>query len=399
MGRGRHLHRPPRRDQAEILRARDVPLSLGAHPHRARAQLHDGRRDRPLQALHRPQRPAPDGLGRLRDAGRERRDAGRRPSQGVDLLQHRRHARPDEAARPLHRLEPRIRHLRSRILRPAAVHVHRLPREGPRLPQGRRGELGPRRHDRARQRAGDRGQGLALRRARRTARAHAVVLPHLRLRRRAARGHRRPRRLAREGEAHAAQLDRPLARSPVLLLPDRRPPRPRPGGGLHDPPRHADGRLLRRHLPRPSAREGRRPPRPEGRRLHRGMPAPRHLRGGDREGREARLRHRPPRPPPLRQRLGTAGLHRQLHPDGLRHGRDLRLPRPRPARPRLRPQVRPARHRHLHRPPRRPPGQGRGLRPPQVREGSSGPNPSPGRRSRPARKPSTPPFPSANPTG
>jgi leucyl-tRNA synthetase len=28
---------------------------------------------------------------------------------------------------------------------------------------------------------------------------------------------------------------------------------------------------------------------------------------------------------PVRHELGTAGLHRQLHPDGLRHRRDLRL--------------------------------------------------------------------------
>ena len=137
--------------------------------------------------------------------------------EGVDVQQHRRHARPDEAARPLHRLEPRIRHLRPGILRPAAGHVHRLPRDGPRLPQERGGELGPGRHDRARQRTGHRRQGLALRRARRTARTHAVVLPHLRLRGRAPRRHRHARRLAREGEAHAAELDRQVARPPVLL--------------------------------------------------------------------------------------------------------------------------------------------------------------------------------------
>jgi leucyl-tRNA synthetase len=37
------------------------------------------------------------------------------------------------------------------------------------------------------------------------------------------------------------------------------------------------------------------------------------------------LRHRPDRAAPVRPRVGTAGLHRQLHPDGLRHRRDLRL--------------------------------------------------------------------------
>ena len=39
---------------------------------------------------------------------------------------------------------------------------------------------------------------------------------------------------------------------------------------------------------------------------------------------------------PLDPALGAAGLDRQLHPDGLRHRRDLRLPGARPARPRLR---------------------------------------------------------------
>jgi hypothetical protein len=345
------------------------PYPLGAHPHRPCAQLHDGRRRRALQAVHRAQRAAPDGLGRLRDAGRERRDAGRRPSEGLDLRQHRGDARPDEAPGAVHRLVPRIRHLRSRILRPAAGHVHRLPREGSRLPQGGRGELGPGRHDRSGQRAGDRGQGLALGRAGRAAGTHAMVLPHLGLCGRPARGHRRARGLAREGQADAAQLDRPLARAPVLVLADRRPRRPRPGRGLHDPPRHADGRVLRGHLARPSAGEIRGAPRSQGRRLHRGVPAPRHLRGGNREGREARLRHGAPRPPPLRHRLGTAGLHRQLHPDGLRHGRDLRLPGARPARPRFRAEVRPARDRHLRGAARGPPGDDGGLRAAEVRDG------------------------------
>jgi leucyl-tRNA synthetase len=48
-------------------------------------------------------RAAPDGLGRLRHAGRERGDGGR-PPQGLDLRQHRRHARADEAAGPVDRL-------------------------------------------------------------------------------------------------------------------------------------------------------------------------------------------------------------------------------------------------------------------------------------------------------
>ena len=69
----RHLRHQQRRPAAEILRAGDVPLSVGAHPYGARAQLHDGRRGRALQARDGPHRAASDGLGRLRHAGRERR--------------------------------------------------------------------------------------------------------------------------------------------------------------------------------------------------------------------------------------------------------------------------------------------------------------------------------------
>ena len=43
----------------------------------------------------------------------------------------------------------------------------------------------------------------------------------------------------------------------------------------------------------------------------------------------------------VRSGLEAAGLRRELHPDGIRHRRDLRLPGARPARPRLRQQIRP----------------------------------------------------------
>src|SRR5208282_2878572 len=39
---------------------------------------------------------------------------------------------------------------------------------------------------------------------------------------------------------------------------------------------------------------------------------------------------------PVRRQLESAGLRRQFHSDGLRHGRDFRLPGARPARPRFR---------------------------------------------------------------
>jgi hypothetical protein len=85
------------------------------------------------------------------------------------------------------------------------------------------------------------------------------------------------------------------------------------------------GASFHRHLPRSSAGQGAGGPRPEGRRLLRRRRGGRHHRGGDRKGREAGLRHRADLPPPVRHVVGAAGLHRQLHPDGLRHRRDLRL--------------------------------------------------------------------------
>ena len=111
--------------------------------------------------------------------------------KALDLRQHRRDARPAEVDGPVARLVARIRHLRRRILRAAAAAVPRFPRRRPGRAQDREGELGPGRPDRARQRAGDRRQGLALRRAGRAARADAVVLHHHRLQPGAARRARR----------------------------------------------------------------------------------------------------------------------------------------------------------------------------------------------------------------
>ena len=117
--------------------------------------------------------------------------------------------------------------------------------------------------------------------------------------------------------------------------------RSRPDRGLHDPARHAARRLLRRHLARPSARQAARgatTPRSPPSSPSAGAAAPprKRIEKAEKLGFDTGLRVRHP----LRHRLGTAGLHRQLHPDGLRHRRDLRLPGARPARPRFRAQVR-----------------------------------------------------------
>ena len=297
LGRGRAVPRRAGPDAAEVLRAGDVPVPLGAHPHGARAQLHHGRRDRPLQARPRLQRAAPDGFRRLRHAGGERRHREGRAAGGVDLPEHRGDAGADEADGLLARLEPRARHLRPGVLRPAAGAVprHAGGRAGRAEVGG--GQLGPGRHDGARQRAGDRRQGLALRRPGRAARAGAVVLPHLRHGRGAARGARRAGALAREGARHAAQLDR---QEPRAAVPLRDPRRDRAGGagprdarGLHHPPRHALGRELRRRLAGAPAGQGA-GGRPGGRGVPRRVPADGHQRGGARDRREEGLRHRHP---------------------------------------------------------------------------------------------------------
>ena len=78
----------------EILRPRDVPVPVRQTACRARAQLHDGRPRRALPPRAGLQRAAPDGLGRVRPAGRERRDRRQRPSGEMDRREHRDDARP-----------------------------------------------------------------------------------------------------------------------------------------------------------------------------------------------------------------------------------------------------------------------------------------------------------------
>ena len=88
-GTRRAFARRQRQRQAQDLRAGDVPLSVGAHPHGPRPQLHDGRRPRPLPADAGPRSAPPDGLGRVRHAGRECGDGAQGPSGRMDLGEHR----------------------------------------------------------------------------------------------------------------------------------------------------------------------------------------------------------------------------------------------------------------------------------------------------------------------
>ena len=133
-------------------------------------------------------------------------------------------------------------------------------RRRPRLPGRSPGQLVPGLPHRARQRAGARRRHLrALRGRGRAPQPRAVVLPHHRLRRRAA-GRPRRSRLARAREDDAAQLDRALRGRPVPH--GRRRARRARDRGLHDAPGHGLRHDLRRARPRAPPRRRARDRRP-----------------------------------------------------------------------------------------------------------------------------------------
>ena len=332
--------------QAEILRAGDVPLSVGAHPYGPRPQLHDGRRGGAGEAGDGLCRAASDGLGRLRHAGRERGHRAQGPSQGLDLPEHRGDEGAIEVDGAVARLEPRDRDLRPGLLPAPAEDVPRFPARRPGRAAKIEGELGSGRSDGAGQRAGDRRPRLALRRAGRAARADAVVFQDHGVCPGAARRARYARPLAGKSPADAEELDRPLRGLAGALRArsgNRAEPRKRTGS-LH----HAAGHVVRREIhgdrAGSSARRGGGEEKSRTRRVHRRVPAPRHLAGRDRHRRENGLRHRHQGAAPVRCELEAAGLCRQFHSDGVRHRRHLRLPGARSARPRLRQQIRPRQH-------------------------------------------------------
>ena len=240
-----------RRLEAEGLRARDAALPLGRAPRRPSEELLDRRRDRPFPPPQRLPGDPPDGLRRLRPAGREQRDQDRHPSARGDRGLDRRLPRAVPRLGRLDRLVARGLQPRARLLPLDAVDLPAPLRARPRLPRRGAGAVVPRRPDGARQRAGDRRPLRALRHAGRVARPRAVVLQDHRLRRPPARRLRPARVLARARRDDAAQLDRPLrgrrGQLPLRGARDRLP-------GLHHPARHA----LRRHLLRPRARAPRR---------------------------------------------------------------------------------------------------------------------------------------------
>ena len=198
--------------QRKVLLPVDVPVSVGSSAHGPRAQLHDRRRAHALREDAGQERAAAHGLGRVRPAGRKRGHQEQRAAGEVDARQHRVHEGAAEVAGLRLRLVARDRHLRSCLLplEPVAVPAHA--REGHRVSQDRRRELGSGRSDRARQRAGHRRPRLAHRRHRREARNPDVLPRHHEVRRRVVRRPREAAGLARAREDDAGQLDRQVRR-------------------------------------------------------------------------------------------------------------------------------------------------------------------------------------------
>ena len=242
--RGRHSF------ERALLLPRDAAVSLGPHPHGPRAQLRHRRRRGAPPMDEGDGRAASDGVGLLRDAGRERGDPAPDAPARMDREQHRRDARPAQEDGLRLRLEPRDRLPPPRLLPLEPVVLPQDVREGHRLPQPAPRELVPVLRHGAGQRAGRAGGVLALRQHRRAERSRSVVLPHQPLRRGAAARSRHDGRMARGRHRHAAQLDRAQRRAPSSTFPR--------GGGRPDPHLHHPHRHhLRGHLhgagTRPSA--------------------------------------------------------------------------------------------------------------------------------------------------
>ena len=157
------------------------------------------------------------------------------------------------------------------LLQASAEDVPRLPARRARRAREAQDQLGSGRHDRARQRAGDRRPRLALRRRGRAARDEPVGLQDHEVLAGAAGRARYAGPLARQGAADAAQLDRPLRRPAGAL-------RARSGDDagrrdraedLHDAARHAVRRQVHGDRGRSSAGAGRGGEESEARRVHR----------------------------------------------------------------------------------------------------------------------------------
>ena len=339
---------PQRRSAAEILRPRDVPVPVGTHPYGPCPQLHDGRRGRALQARQGLQRAASDGLGRLRHAGRERGDdrtrstprTGPTPtsptmraqlqSMGLSIDWSREIATCDPSYYK-HQQRMFLDFLAGGLVDRKTAKVNWDPVDQTVL---------------ANEQVID-GRGWRSGALGRAARADAVVLQDHRLRAGSAR---HARRRSTAGPKKSALMQRNwIGRSEGLLVRFALDPATTPNGESEleiytTRPDTLFGAKFMAVAPDHPLAKAAAAKQPGARGLHRGVQAHRHRAGGDRDGREEGLRHRHPRRASVRPELDAARLRRQFRPDGIRHGRDLRLPGARPARPRFRQQIRPRRH-------------------------------------------------------
>ena len=109
--------RLPKPGTQEALRARYVPVPQRRRAaRRASRRVHGDRHRLPRRADAGPERDAPDGLRRVRPAGRGARDQDGRAPADSDRKEHRQLPPAAEAARLLLRLGPRAGHDRRRIL-------------------------------------------------------------------------------------------------------------------------------------------------------------------------------------------------------------------------------------------------------------------------------------------
>lgn len=120
----RNLPRRSRPRTSEILRSRHVPLPVGRRPaRRPSAGLYRLGHLLALQTPERLQRPAPDGIRRLRPARRAVRHTDRPAPRRDDRAEHRPLPRAARQDRVLVRLGSRGAHLRPRLLQMDAVGV------------------------------------------------------------------------------------------------------------------------------------------------------------------------------------------------------------------------------------------------------------------------------------
>ena len=130
--------------QKEILRSRNVALSLRRAAHGTCAQLLHWRRARALHVDERLQRASSHGLGFLRLARGKRGHPEQHAAAPVDAEQHRENEGADEAPRLRLRLVPRGHHLFARLLPLEPVVLSQVLREGSGLSQERAGSTGAR---------------------------------------------------------------------------------------------------------------------------------------------------------------------------------------------------------------------------------------------------------------